>query len=472
MVEAAMWPPGDSEGFYRSIFDLSSLSTIVYDGNVILCINDAAAKMFGLTSARAAIGRSVLEFVHSDSRAAVTERLKMMLASGESVLPLVERFLRADGSVFEGEAVATPVRWRGGTVIHVVVQDISGLEEARRRLTDSEERFAAIMERAPIGMQIYRLEPNGELIFTEANPAADRILGVPSSRFVGRDVDDAFPGMQQAVTARYREIAAQGGTYGTTQEDYFDATISGSFEVHAFQIGQGWLAVMFWDVTERIHNTAQLESYRGRLEQLVDERSRELAEAYRDKDAITEMAVRAVGLRDPYTAGHQRRVAQLAGAIARKLGLTEEIVDRICIAGKLHDVGKLSIPAEILSKPGKLLPAEYELVKGHAQAAHELLDHLDIGWPLADMVGQHHERLDGSGYPAGLKGDGIMLEARILAVADVVEAISSHRPYRPSLGLEYALAEISMNRVTHYDSNVVDACVLVMSDGFEFEDVV
>ena len=472
MTEAATGPLEDSEEFYRSLFDLSPLPTFVYDGSVVLCINEAAAKMFGFSSPKAAIGRDVWEFAHPDSRAVIAERLTSMLASGAPVPPLIERFLRTDGSVFEAEALAAPVCWRGGTAIHVIVQDISSLKDVQQRLTDSEERFAAIVQSAPIGIQVYRLEPDGRLVFSESNLAADRILGVPNSRFVGLDVDDAFPGMPRDVTTCYRDIAAHGGTYDTTHEDYTDPSITGFFEIHAFQIGPGWLAVMFWDVTERIRDTEELEGYRQGLEQLVDTRNRELAEAHRDKEAIAEMAARAVELRDPYTAGHQRRVAQLAQAIAEKLGLDEEIVDRIRIAAKLHDVGKLSIPAEILSKPGKLLPPEYELVKGHAQAAHEMLDHVDIGWPLADMVGQHHERLDGSGYPDGLVGDQIMLEARILAVADVVEAMSSHRPYRPSLGVEYALAEISMNRETQYDSDVVDACVLVMGDGFEFEDVV
>jgi len=470
VTQAASWPSGESEQLYRNLFDLSPLPTIVYDGSQILRVNDAAAKTFGLSSSDDAVGRSVLDFVDPASRGSVVGRLSTMLTSGAPVPTIVERFVRSDGSTFEGEAVAAPVEWEGGRAIHVIIRDISELREAEQRLTDSEARFAAIVERAPMGVHVYRLDASGSLTFVAANPAADRILHVPSSQFVGRDLNDAFAGIPKEVAARYREIAAHGGSYDATREEHTHGITEGVFEVHAFQIAEGSIAVMFWDVTDRISDGIELDSYRLRLEQLVEERTRELAQAHRDTDAIIAMAARAVELRDPYTGGHQRRVAQLATAIAEQLGLAEETVGRITIAAKLHDVGKLSIPAEILSKPGKLLPAEYELVKEHAQAAHEMLDLVDIGWPLADMVGQHHERLDGSGYPEGLVGDQIMLEARILAVADVVEAMSSHRPYRPALGTEYALAEISMNRNTFYDSDVVDACVLVMGGGFEFED--
>lgn len=472
MTVAASWPGADSSKLYRNLFDLSPLPTIVYDGSVVLRINEAAATTFGLSAPDEAIGRSVLDFVDPMSRADVARRLSAMLTSGAPVPALVERFVRADGSTFEGEAVAAPIQWEGGTAIHVIVRDMSELQEAERRLTDSEERFSAVVERSPVGMHVYRLAADGTLTFVAANPAADRILGVPSSGLVGRDVGAAFPGMREDVAARYRAIAAHGGFFDTTEEDPAYGVAGHAFEVHAFQVGEGSLAVMFWDITERIRDSAELDSYRRRLEQLVEERTRELDQAHRDTDAIMAMAARAVELRDPSTGGHQRRVAQLARAIAVQLGLSEETVGRITIAAKLHDVGKLSIPAEILSKPGKLLPAEYELVKEHAQAAHEMLDLVDIGWPLAVMVGQHHERLDGSGYPEGLVGDQIMFEARIIAVADVVEAMSSHRPYRPALGTEYALAEVSMGRVTLYDTSVVDACVLVMGAGFEFEDEV
>lgn len=175
-------------------------------------------------------------------------------------------------------------------------------------------------------------------------------------------------------------------------------------------------------------------------------------------DAIS----RAVELRDPYTAGHQRRVADLARAVAEELGLDAERVEAVRTAGSIHDIGKLKVPAEILVKPGRLTPIEFGLVKLHPQTGFEALRPVDFPWPLAEIVLQHHERLDGSGYPAGIGGDRILLEARILAAADVVEAMASHRPYRPALGLEAALEELQRNRGRLYDGDVVDACRRVL----------
>jgi PAS domain S-box-containing protein len=166
-----------------------------------------------------------------------------------------------------------------------------------------------------------------------------------------------------------------------------------------------------------------------------------------------------VEARDPYTAGHQRRVGELSTAIAREMGLPEDQVYGIHLAAIIHDLGKIHIPAEILAKPGKLSAIEFMLVKTHPQAGYDILKDVTFPWPIADIVLQHHEKLDGSGYPQGLKQGQILLEARIVAVADVVEAMSSHRPYRPGLGIEAALEEIERQRGVQYDAVAVDACI-------------
>jgi len=171
-----------------------------------------------------------------------------------------------------------------------------------------------------------------------------------------------------------------------------------------------------------------------------------------------------VEMRDPYTSGHQARVAELAKQIARQMGLSEEQMQAIHLAGLVHDLGKIRIPAEILSKPSRLNEIEYSLIKMHPQAGYDILKGVDFSWPIAQMVLQHHERMDGSGYPQGLKGEEILPDARILIVADVVEAMSSHRPYRPGLGIEAALEEIIRGRGTHYDPQVVDACVVLLRE--------
>jgi hemerythrin-like metal-binding protein len=173
-------------------------------------------------------------------------------------------------------------------------------------------------------------------------------------------------------------------------------------------------------------------------------------------------------MRDPYTAGHEERVAKISVAIGKEMGLDEHRLEGLKVGGHLHDLGKMSIPVEILSKPTHLTPFEFELIKQHPQAGYDVLKDVGFPWPVDIIALQHHERIDGSGYPNGLKGDEISLEARIIAVADVVESMSSHRPYRPSLGLERALAEIERGRGTIYDAVVVDSCLrLFREKGYE-----
>jgi putative nucleotidyltransferase with HDIG domain len=168
---------------------------------------------------------------------------------------------------------------------------------------------------------------------------------------------------------------------------------------------------------------------------------------------------RIVESRDPYTAGHQQQVTQIASIIAEKISLPPDRVEAIRISAALHDIGKISVPSEILTKPSRLTDLERELVKTHSQNAYDILKAIDFPYTIADIILQHHERMDGSGYPQGLKGEEILLEARIVAVADVLEAMSAHRPYRPALGIEAAMEEITRHRGLLYDENVVDACL-------------
>jgi putative two-component system response regulator len=179
----------------------------------------------------------------------------------------------------------------------------------------------------------------------------------------------------------------------------------------------------------------------------------------------------ALEMRDPYTAGHQRCVADLTEAIARDMNFLEHDIKGLRLASLIHDIGKIQVPSEILSKPGKLTEFEYGLIKTHSQAGYDIMKNIEFPWPIADIVHQHHERLDGSGYPQGLKGDSILLQAKIMAVADVVEAMSSHRPYRPARGIDEALEEISSKKGTLYERDVVDSCMrLFQEKQFKFND--
>jgi PAS domain S-box-containing protein/putative nucleotidyltransferase with HDIG domain len=218
----------------------------------------------------------------------------------------------------------------------------------------------------------------------------------------------------------------------------------------------GGLICVVRDITERKQAEVELQRTLDSLRKAVG--------------TTIQVMVSAVEARDPYTAGHQIRVANLARAIATEMGLPQEKIEGIRMAGSIHDIGKLSIPAEILSKPTKLTNLEFSLIKEHSLKGYEMLKDVESPWPLAQIVYQHHERMDGSGYPRNLKGYEIIMEARILAVADVVEAMASYRPYRPAIGVEAALNEIEKNKGTLYDADAVNACLrLFQEKGFQLE---
>jgi putative nucleotidyltransferase with HDIG domain len=217
------------------------------------------------------------------------------------------------------------------------------------------------------------------------------------------------------------------------------------------------------EVTER---TEELNKALEKLQQSItnckqvdDELQQTIKSLRKSFGTIIQVMVSAIEMKDPYTAGHQLRVANLASAVAKEMGLPDDKIEGIIMAGSIHDIGKLSIPSEILSKPTKLTNLEFSLIKEHAQSGYEILKNVESPWPLAQIVYQHHERMDGSGYPLNLKGDEILLEARIMGVADVVEAMASHRPYRPALSIEAALGEIEKNKGFLYDTAVADACL-------------
>jgi putative nucleotidyltransferase with HDIG domain len=269
----------------------------------------------------------------------------------------------------------------------------------------------------------------------------------------------------------------------TTYPDMAIIMISGEdnpemFEL-ALEIGAYGYIVKPFKVSEVIINVSsafrrqrlevERRIYRENLEQTVANRTAKLLETL---DGIIHAMAHVVETRDPYTAGHQQRVASLACRIAEKMGFSSDQLKGICMAGVVHDIGKIAVPAEILSKPSQLNALEFGLIKAHSQTGYDILKGIEFPWRIADMVYQHHERANGSGYPLGLKENEILLESRILAVADVVEAMASHRPYRPALGIDAALDEISKNRGVFYDPQVADGCLSVFKDdGFTFAEL-
>ncbi|MBF0591839.1 MAG: HD-GYP domain-containing protein [Nitrospirae bacterium] len=225
--------------------------------------------------------------------------------------------------------------------------------------------------------------------------------------------------------------------------------------VSSLKIGGRWHAVgIARDITCRKKRILALEDVVEKLRKLTD--------------AVTQAMAAAVEAKDPYTAGHQRRVADLSYAIATEMSLSKQQTEGVRVAATIHDIGKLTVPSEILSKPGKINIHEFNIIKEHSQIGYDILKGIEFPCPVAEIILQHHERFNGSGYPNGLRGDETHIEARIICVADVVEAMANHRPYRPALGIQTALDEIVCGRGTLYDPGVVDACVRVFDKGFKF----
>lgn len=301
------------------------------------------------------------------------------------------------------------------------------------------------------------IDPQGKVQW--CNRSFAQLMGRPPVLLLGQDLVELMPlqldgnridKSDHPIWQLDQEACASAFLYDFQKDDrsfVFEITVSNV----DFENAASSRVVVFHDVTEQ-------RKARDRLLASQEELRMSLI-------ATIGVIVKAVEMRDPYTSGHQHRVSCLARAIAQELGLGHEHVEWIRLGAAIHDIGKLQVPAEILSKPGRISAMEYELIKGHAVAGYEVLKDVKFPWPIADIAYQHHERLDGSGYPRGLKGDEICLEARIVGVADVLEAMSSHRPYRPAIGVEGALDELIAKRGMNYDPDVVDACCRLVKKG-------
>jgi PAS domain S-box-containing protein len=331
------------------------------------------------------------------------------------------------------------------------------IDQRRRRrseeaLRESEERFIAFADHVPGRLWIR----DRDLRYLYVNPQLATDLGRQEKDLVGKAPEDLW-GAEVAANARALCERAQRGEVVDVTERWPDDG-SGYFRSLVFAVqGAGDAALLgglMFDITEQHAAQEELERHAGRLRLTVE-------------GAVLAMG-NIVERRDPYTAGHERRVAELAVAIAARTGMSDGELDGLRLAALIHDVGKISVPAEILSKPGRLTDTEFELIKVHAQAGHDVLQTIAFEQPVAQMVLQHHERLDGSGYPNGMRGDDILPAARVMAVADVYEAMTSHRPYRPGLPQEAALAELREGAGLRYDAAAVGACLQALDEGFTF----
>ena len=332
-------------------------------------------------------------------------------------------------------------------------------EQAEVALRQSEDKYRSIFENAVEG--IFQSTPEGR--YLRVNPAHAQIHGYNSPEEFIRSISDIAQQIYVDPNRRtefLRLLKEQGSVKNFESERY---------RKDGRKIGVSTNARAVYD------ESGNVLYYEGTLEDITprkeaEEKLKETLEMLRKSLAGTIQAMSlTVETRDPYTAGHQRRVADFARAIATEMGLTADQIEGIRTASAIHDIGKISVPAEILSKPTKLSEIEFSLIKVHSQSGYDILKEIDFPWPVARMVLEHHERMNGSGYPQGLPGDKLLIESRIIAVADVVEAMASYRPYRPGLGIDKALDEISKNKGILYDQEVADACLrLFREKRFEF----
>jgi len=410
-------------------------------------INPAGAKLLGYARPEDCIGLSIYLLFDPALHEVIAQRIIHLRSHPGSRAPiLLEQMVTSDGSHLTMEVSAVSYQNDGEVEIEVVGRDVRDRLQVEKTRLEAQAQFAAIAEQSVAG--IFALSQDAEL--TYANPKVAAILGRPQVDLVGTSVASLVAAEELPVVLRGLERCFA-GDWTTLHHEFHCLRQDGSTVlVHAHATlatvgGQRVLLGVLNDITDRRQVEATIQEYIARLEGAV------LGTA----SAVAQM----VELRDPYTAGHERRVGELAAAIAAEMGLDAHVQRGLKVAGAVHDVGKIKVPAEILSKPGKLSAIEYALIQQHAGHSYDVLKNVDFPWPIAEMVWQHHERLDGSGYPRGLKGDEILLEGSILAVADIVESMSSHRPYRPALGLPAALAEIEATAGTKLHPDVVAACL-------------
>jgi PAS domain S-box-containing protein len=427
------------------IFEADFVKRAFVDVNEVMCEYTGYSK-------EELLSLSPLDILTEDSKRRFMERITRLLA-GEDVPETVEYKIRGKNN--REFWIILNTKWvyengfpKGATG---VVHDITELKFTEEALRESEQKYRLLVNHASDGICIVQ---GGRIKFP--NPRILEILGYTAQELSELDYTNLIHPDDRAIVKMVK------------QKRLTNAEISSIYSVRVISKAgkQLWVQIsavpIFWE-----NRQASLNFIRDITVQKIAED--ELRKTVDKLQKVTEATVQAIAqtveVRDPYTAGHQRRVSNIARAIGTEMELPLDMIEGVSMAGDLHDIGKISVPAQILSKAGSLTDIEFALIKTHPQTGYDILKGIEFPWDVAQIVLQHHERIDGSGYPQGLRGKDIIMEARILAVADVVEAMASHRPYRPSLGLEKALEEVSLKKGKIYDAHVVDALTRAVSTG-------
>ena len=448
-----------SQQEFASLFKNSPEALVYLDKNsIIVNINPRFTKLFGYTLEEIK-GRNINDgMIHPPDKIEEGGKLDE-IALSKAYFSYEGIRKKKDGTSFPVSIASSNIKidgqLKGALVIYI---DITERKQAEENVKNAKDELEMLLDSVPA--IIFYKDIEGRII--RANKTLANSLKISIKDIVGRTTEELFP-KEEAENMR---------------KDDQEVIISGKPKrdiIQPYDTPEGTR----WAITDKIPYKDKEGKITGIISLSKDitvqrKSEQELQQTYqrlqKTMDATIETVSKIVEVKDPYTAGHQQRVSQLATAIAKELNLSEDKIEGIRVASLIHDIGKISIPTEILSKSTTLSDIEFSLIKEHSRIGYDILKAIDFSYPVANIVLQHHERLNGSGYPQGLKGDKILLEAKIIGVADVVEAMSSHRPYRPALGIDAALEEISQNKGILYDPEVVDACLKLFKEKeFKFE---
>jgi PAS domain S-box-containing protein/putative nucleotidyltransferase with HDIG domain len=459
----------ESEQRFMNVLHASQDAILLIDGEKFVDCNEATARMLGYAKRDEFLMTHPSELsppTQPDGKNSLEMADEMMkLAIKRGFHQFEWRHRRANGEDFPVEVSLTSIVLHGKNVLHCVWRDLTEQKRQEERLLRERSMVDRIMKTSPAGITV--VDRTGQIVF--ANKRAEDIFcltkngitqrGYNASEWHITDFDgNPFP-EEQLPFAQVMNTGTP--VYGVRHAIELSGRRRVFLSINGAPIFDdqghiGEVVLTIDDITKHRHAEEEIQQGIKQLEKSMG-------------DTIKAMSM-VVETRDPYTAGHQDKVARLAAAIAEKISLSEERIRGIKMAGVIHDIGKMYIPADILSKPGKLSSIEMQLIRTHSQAGYDIMKDIEFPWPVAKIILEHHERMDGSGYPNGKSNNDILLEARIIAVADVVDAIASHRPYRPSFGIDAALGEIEKNKGVLYDSDVVNACLkLFREEGFQLE---
>lgn len=426
----------------------------------VLKVNKTFALLSGIDIANN-IGKKCYETFHG-SLCHSSDCPLRRIVKGADRIECDVRKKRSDSIIVPCVLTATPFRGPDGELLGIVehFKNVMNHRQTEKALASSEQKYKSLTENIDIGIYRHSVKCSGG--FTEVNPALINMFGYhDKEEFLELKIHDLFCSSKDK-----EEIDEILKEYGSVKREIKLKKNDGT-QFIAFVS-----AMPVYDENDRIVYYDGIVADITERKQAEESLQRSLWKLRRSTEGTIKAMARVVEKIDPYTAGHQRGVAQLACAIAEDLELPKDKIEGIHVASLIHDIGKIAVPPQILNKPGELSEREYAMIKEHPKVAYEILKAIDFPWPIAEIVLQHHERIDGSGYPRGLKGEEIIIEARIIAVADIVEALASDRPYRSALTKDRILREVIRYKGVRYEERIVDICLGILAKkGFQFDHI-